>query len=150
MKIVYANAGTAALAFFWVGLVFGVSFLATMAKFNAPSLTLPVALDVGRFTFAWLYRAEWIAAIVLGLALVLAGFPAFRTAAFAILAIIVVLQAFWLLPGLSARVDIVQGGGTPPPSPLHLISVACEAGKLVLLLFIGIAAVRDLLGAAAR
>jgi hypothetical protein len=37
-----------------------------------------------------------------------------------------------------------------PPSPLHFISVACEAGKLVLLLFIGIAAFRDLLGTAAR
>lgn len=35
----------------WVGMLLGVSFLATLAKFVAPSLTLPVALDVDRRTF---------------------------------------------------------------------------------------------------
>ena len=37
------------VATFWFALVIGVSFLATTAKFLAPSLTLPVALDVGQF-----------------------------------------------------------------------------------------------------
>jgi hypothetical protein len=40
-----------ALALVWAGTLFGVSFLATPVKFLAPSLTLPVALDVGRQTF---------------------------------------------------------------------------------------------------
>jgi hypothetical protein len=39
-------------AILWLGLLLGVSFLATPAKFLAPSLALPVALDVGRHTFA--------------------------------------------------------------------------------------------------
>ena len=30
----------------WAGLVLGVSFLSARAKFRAPSITLPVALDV--------------------------------------------------------------------------------------------------------
>lgn len=35
------------LAVLWAGLLLGVSFLATPVKFLAPSLSLPVALDVG-------------------------------------------------------------------------------------------------------
>lgn len=150
MKSAHATAAIAALACFWLGLVFGVSFLATIAKFQAPSLPLPVALDVGRYTFAWLARAEWATALCLAVALILAGFPRLGTAAFAILVFILALQAVWLLPALSLRVDIVQSGGALPPSPLHFISVACEASKLVLLLFIGLAAFRDLLAPNAK
>jgi hypothetical protein len=39
------------LLLLWAGLSAGVAFLATPAKFMAPSLSLPVALDVGRHTF---------------------------------------------------------------------------------------------------
>jgi hypothetical protein len=39
------------LAWVWMGIVIGVSFLATPIKFTADSLTRPVALDVGRATF---------------------------------------------------------------------------------------------------
>ncbi len=51
-----------ALALLWIGLLIGVSFLATPAKFLAASLTLPVALDVGRHTFAIFNRVEWLLA----------------------------------------------------------------------------------------
>ena len=145
MKPLPATAAVATIAVFWLGLVFGVSFLATLAKFNAPSLALPVALDVGRHTFAWLARTEWVVAAGLAIALVLSGLYSFRTAALVILVAILLLQALWLLPALSARVDIVQAGATLPPSPLHFISVACETGKLLLLLFVAGAALRDLI-----
>lgn len=39
------------VALVWAGMVLGVSFLATAAKFLVPSLPRPVALDVGRHTF---------------------------------------------------------------------------------------------------
>ena len=44
--------GLVIVSILWIGLLLGVSFLATPVKFQAPSLTLPVALDVGRQTFA--------------------------------------------------------------------------------------------------
>lgn len=53
----------------WAGLSIGVAFLATAAKFLAPSLSLPVALDVGRQTFRVYNRAELVllaALIILG------------------------------------------------------------------------------------
>lgn len=145
MKASYAVAATAAVACCWVGLVFGVSFLATVAKFNAPSLTLPVALDVGRHTFAPLARAEWALAILLAASIVLGTPTPFRLAAFSAIAAILLAQALWLLPALDVRVDAIIGGGTPPPSSLHLVFVAGEAMKLLLLLTLAVAAFRDLL-----
>ena len=49
-------------ALFWAGFLAGVSFLATPIKFTAPRLALPVALDVGRVTFAALNKVEIAAA----------------------------------------------------------------------------------------
>jgi hypothetical protein len=42
---------TIGIAWFASGMIFGVSFIATPAKFLAPSLDLAQALDVGRATF---------------------------------------------------------------------------------------------------
>ena len=49
----------------WAGLAIGVAFLATPAKFLAPSLSLTVALEVGRHTFRVYNGVEL--ALVLGL-----------------------------------------------------------------------------------
>jgi hypothetical protein len=47
-----------ALLLLWAGVVIGVSFLAAPAKFAAPSLSLPVAMDVGRQEFGTLNLVE--------------------------------------------------------------------------------------------
>ena len=39
----------------WAGIIFGVSLLATPAKFLAPDLSLTEALQVGRVTFRVLF-----------------------------------------------------------------------------------------------
>lgn len=54
------------IAYVWLGLVLGVSFLATPIKFRAESLTLPVALDVGSTTFHAFGRLEWLLSIIAG------------------------------------------------------------------------------------
>lgn len=58
-------AATVAVALLWTGLLLGVSFLATPVKFMAPSLTLPVALDVGRQTFMALNWLELLLSALL-------------------------------------------------------------------------------------
>ena len=47
----------------WAGLAIGVAFLATPAKFLALSLSLSVALDVGRHTFR-VYNGVELALVV--------------------------------------------------------------------------------------
>ncbi len=51
----------------WAGLIVGVSFLSARAKFLAPSITLRVALDVGRYTFRVLSRTDLMLAVAASL-----------------------------------------------------------------------------------
>ncbi|WP_442580164.1 hypothetical protein ACSBOB_32705 [Mesorhizobium sp. ASY16-5R] len=60
------RAGEAVFAFLaasWLGLLLGVSFLATPVKFRALSLDRPIALDVRRVNFAVFSKVELGAAI---------------------------------------------------------------------------------------
>src|SRR5699024_5442989 len=59
------------VALIWLGMLLGVSGLATPIKFQAVSLTLPVALDVGQTTFAAFNKMEWLLSVLLILAVML-------------------------------------------------------------------------------
>ncbi len=126
-----------ACALIWAGMVLGVSFLATPAKFLVKSLPRPVALDVGRQTFRTLGYVEMVPAVLLGLRAAVA--PGRRRLA-AMPGIIVLAQALWLRPRLAARTRrVVPEGASPPSSALHLAYVACEVAKLGALLGLGLA-----------
>ncbi|KKO12693.1 hypothetical protein [Pseudohongiella sp.] len=120
------------LAVLWSGLLLGVSFLATPVKFVAPSLSLPVALDVGRQTFMVF---NWLE-VALGLMLVVFTVGTARRwmqATAVTIALIVAMQTIWLLPVLDARVQVILDGSTPPASVLHMIYIVADALKLTLL-----------------
>lgn len=131
------------LAVLWAGLLLGVSFLATPVKFLAPSLTLPVALDVGRQTFMVFNWVE-IALTVLLIALVVTTPQRWIRAMAVTIALIVAMQTLWLLPVLDARVQVILDGSIPPPSALHMIYIAADILKLVLLGIIGGLVFREL------
>ena len=134
------------LALFWLGFLAGVSFLATPVKFLAPSLTLPVALDVGRQTFAVLNPMELLFAFLLSGAAALAwrstGQGRATLAMTVVLLLMVLAQMLWLLPLLDARVEVILQGGTPPASRLHLLYIVMDVLKL---LFLGVVAVKQVL-----
>lgn len=119
----------------WAGILFGVSFLATPAKFSAPSLTLPVAVDVGRSTFAVLNRVE-LGCAVLSLGLLAAGASRASVVrlALGLAALGLLLETLWLLPALEERAQMVIDRGTPPASSLHDVYIGIDAAKLIALL----------------
>lgn len=123
----------------WAGLSLGVAFLATPAKFLAPSLTLPVALEVGQHTFGVYNHAELA---LLGIILVMDNWSGRRARWYlsALLPMVVVLaQALWLIPALDLRVAAIQAGQGPlPPSNLHAVYVGAEIAKLIWLLYVGL------------
>jgi len=121
------------LALVWAGMLLGVSFLATPAKFLAPSLSLPVALDVGRQTFALFSVVEIVAASALLAAAILGRSERLIPILAASVGSLVALEFVWLLPALDARVEIILRGGTPETSSLHSLYIVFEAAKLVLL-----------------
>jgi hypothetical protein len=132
------------VAALWLGMLVGVSFLATSAKFLAPSLTLPVALDVGRHTFAVFNKVEWVLAAVV-LLMFAVGARAWTIGAGLIVAIALLLaESWWLLPVLDARVGMIIAGQQPPPSHLHEVFIAFEAIKVAALLLVVADAARRL------
>lgn len=141
-------AGLASVAFvaiLWLGTLLGVSFLATPVKFQAPSLDLPTALEVGRVTFALFAKVEWLLATVLAAAALLAA-PgrAGYLAGSGILVAILTLQALWLLPVLDWRLGLIVAGEPVPASRHHLVYVLAELAKALVLLVLSAMALRTL------
>ena len=121
------------VAILWLGMVVGISFLATPVKFEAPSLDLPVALEIGRVTFATFTRVEWGLCLLLVIAVVMRRVRRAEIVLSAMVVLTVAVQAFWLLPVLDARVDAVIAGQPIPPSMAHIFYGALEAAKAVML-----------------
>lgn len=133
-----AHAAAAFVALFWLGMLVGVSFLATPVKFQAPSLDLPVALDVGRVTFALFSRIEWIPAVLLLAVVVLPRLSGWMIAAAIGIVALLAAEFFWLLPALDTRVAAIIAGEPLPSSPHHFLYASAEVVKALLLLAIGL------------
>ena len=114
-------------------LVLGVSFLSARTNFRAPSITLHVALDVGRQTFRALSRTEMLLAIVASMIGVAIGDWLF-VIGLAIVWSVIVAERFWLLPVLDLRAGIRMTGRTPGPSYHHSLFAGLELAQVAVLL----------------
>ncbi|HEY4088347.1 MAG TPA: hypothetical protein VGM43_20590 [Bryobacteraceae bacterium] len=117
------------------GAIVGLSFIATPVKFQAPHLTTPVALEVGRYTFRLFSNVElgFLIAIVLA-----AAFARPRRITVILLAAVgvqLLLERWWLLPELDARVSQILAGGAITLTSSHWIYAAFDASKIALLLY---------------
>jgi len=117
--------------------------IATPVRFTAPSITRPIALDVGRVVFAALNKAELVALVLLLIIVRVAGLTQKWWAICGFLALIVLAQGAWLIPELAARTDIIMAGGEPPPSYAHAIYSSLELLKIGLLLYLGFSALAE-------
>ncbi len=124
------------ISLLWAGLLVGSSFLATPAKFLAPSLTMAQALEVGRVTFDVLSWVESAFLFVLSLALLRIVFRPFLMLVFTSIIALLLIQQVFLLPALSARTDLVIHGLQPGPSNLHLFYIAAEFLKVCALVYL--------------
>jgi hypothetical protein len=114
----------------WAGLIFGTSFLATAAKFLAPSLTIPVGLDVGRYTFRILSTAELIVAVFASVLCWRSHKTFWMVAGLANAWLVLLVDRFWLLPVLDARVSLYLAGSPAPPSYHHTLFAGLEVLKI--------------------
>ena len=130
---------TIALAFLttmfaaWAGLVLGVSFLSARAKFRARSITIRIAMDIGRQTFHTLSRTEIALAVTASLACAF-SLTVPVAAGLALVWSLIVTERFWLLPVLDLRAGIRMTGRVPGPSYHHALFARLEMAKAVLLL----------------
>ena len=127
------------IAYVWLGLVLGVSFLATPIKFRAKSLTRPVALDVGRTTFHAFGKLEWVLSLTLVVITVQVrdSLEPVDWFLIALVLVIVVGQTLWLIPRLDVRVAAIIAGEEVPRSHLHSVYAGAEFVKALALLLLG-------------
>ncbi|HZZ50497.1 MAG TPA: hypothetical protein VFE65_26700 [Pseudonocardia sp.] len=130
-----------AVPFTWWGLVMGISGLEAPLKFRAPGITVALGLGIGRLVFRALNLAELLCAVLLAVAL-------FTTSAYlnemptivavVVLFVLFVVQLAALRPALDRRTKRVLAGEELPRSRVHLVYIALEAVKLVLLPVLGV------------
>lgn len=120
---------------FWMGLLVALAFIETPLKFQAPGITVPLALGIGRLVLT----AAEIASVVLLIALTAVTFVKPRLGR----GLVVVVGAMWatlvvqmavIRPMLNARTDIVVAGGDPGESSLHVVYVVTDAVLLALMI----------------
>ncbi len=119
----------------YAGVLLGVSFIATPAKFLAPGLRMDELLLVGRATFVVF---GWVEGVFVS-ALLLAAFVSGRGRGAAVLvAAVVLVQHAVLRPVLDEGVTEVLAGAESSAGPLHLVYGLLELAKLVVLLGAGL------------
>ncbi len=125
------------IAAIWLGMLIGVSFIATPVKFQAAGLDLPTALDVGQLTFGAFSRVEWILAVALAVTVWVSRPSRWRRIVTAAVIIGLAVQVVWLLPALTARVETIMSGEMPEASFHHLLYAAIEVAKALGLFLLG-------------
>lgn|SRR5690606_18733286 len=129
-----------AIAFIWVGLILGISFLEAWLKFRAPGVTTAIGLGIGRLVFGLLNKIEWLLALVLVVAAFVQQEPLLATGNVTLLATVglLTMQTVWLLPALDKRAFHVINNQSVSSSYLHIVFIVAELAKVILLIAVGI------------
>ena len=130
----------AAATWMWLGMVLAISFLEAPLKFRAPGITTVLGLGIGRLVFRGLNIAELVLLVVVAIALVIAPGTAVTIGLTAGAAVVLAVQLLAVRPALSRRTDAVLRGADAPRSHTHLVYVALELVKVVLLVCLGVTA----------
>ena len=131
----------AGVAFTWLGMVLGISFLETPLKFQAPDVTLRIGLGIGRVVFRALNWVEMVLAMVLTVTVAASDrVPGAVLIPGVVVLVVLVVQLAAVRPVLNRRSDRILAGETAPRSKAHLWYVVTEVFKVVGLLVAGIAA----------
>lgn len=133
------------LSLIWAGMLLGISFLEAPVKFTAPSLTLSVGLDVGRHVFQAFNKVEIVFGTLALILLFRSELTLLSKSIFASILFLLLLQCFWLLPGLDERALIIIAGRIPEgESSLHNWYILFDALKVIGLITVGVNTIKQL------
>lgn len=151
-----ANSGGSVLALriilptLWVGMIAAISFLEAPLKFQAPGITIPLGLGIGRLVFTALNIVEVSLLVALTLVMFL---PRRRRADRNLLAVTGILwlvaltKIFVVRPPLNARSDVIVAGGDPGESILHYLYIGLDVLTLATLIVLTVMASKRALAA---
>lgn len=117
----------------WLGMIIALSFIEPILKFQAPGITTPLGLGIGRLTFVAMAIAGWT--LLISTTLVsLRGITRGDIINLALIWVVLATQTFLVRPPLTARSDIIIAGGDPGESVLHYVYIATDVALLALLI----------------
>lgn len=131
-------ANPAWICFVWFGITAGAGLLAVTAIFAADMATRPVSLDIARTLFERLVNVEFVFLVLLLITIRASGKAVKLWSVAALLALIMIGQAAWLIPELSSRTDMILAGNEPPPSIAHAAYSSSTLIKLGILFGVGV------------
>lgn len=137
----------------WFGMIAAISFIEAPLKFQAPGITIPLGLGIGRLVFAALNIVEGVILLTLSL---LVFVPAAtrvarnRLVVWGALVVVFVTKIAVVRPPLNARTDLVLAGADPGQSPWHHVYIVAEVLTMLLLIVCAVQASRALLNTARR
>lgn len=144
-----ARAARLILPAIWLGLLIGISLIETPLKFQAPGMTIPLGLGIGRLVFAAMNIVEGVLALLLLLAVFRSRAPRPERALALALAVVLALKALAIRPLLHGTTDAVVEGASEGGSGLHYLYIAADGLLIVGLAVLLVLAARSLLGAGA-
>lgn len=126
------------LSVLWFGMVFAIAFIEAPLKFQAPGITIPLGLGIGRLVFAALNISEGVILI----ALLIVSFKGATTRLVGArlklligLSVVYISKVAIVRPPLNSRTDLVLQGADPGQSPWHYIYIGLDLILLSLLLW---------------
>ncbi|MCF8606871.1 hypothetical protein L5I01_26305 [Gordonia sp. HY442] len=130
-----------ALTFIWLGMVAAISFIEAPLKFQAPGVTIPLGLGIGRLIFRALNAVEAVWAVAIVVAVVVGDcWSGTALAAVGVAVAALVIQVVAIRPALSRRADAVLAAPDDVPterSHAHLWYVGFELIKIAALITLG-------------
>ena len=129
-----------AIVFIWIGFVCAISFMEAWIKFQAPGVTLPLGLSVGRIVFNALNKVEIVLSLIISISLLFSGSRELKWKIILIVipVLILAIQTLWFLPLLDVRAEKIIEGQTVPSSVVHFYYIGSEVFKTFCLAFFGI------------
>ncbi|WP_425845150.1 hypothetical protein [Agrococcus sp. TSP3-2-1] len=143
-----ARAARLVLPAVWLGLIVGISLIEAPLKFQAPGITVPLGLGIGRLVFAAMNVAEAALAVLLVIAAFASRAPRAERILSLVLTAVLAVKALAIRPMMHATTDAVIAEESEGGSGLHYLYIAADGLLIVGLVALLWLAVRSLLGRA--
>lgn len=132
----YSRLALTFLPTFWFGLIFAISLIEAPLKFQAPGITIPLGLGIGRLVFGAMNIVEVIVAILLFVAAFRRGVPKRIVQLVTVLGAVLLAKVALIRPFLNRRTDAVLAGVDDGGSSWHYLYIAADGILLVVLVWL--------------
>lgn len=129
----------------WLGVLVGISLIEAPLKFQAPGITVPLGLGIGRLVFFAMNIVEAAIALVLMAAMFLGRASRAEWMLGAASAVLLAAKALVVRPLMQATTDAVIAGDSAGGSGMHYLYIAADGMLIVLLITLVAVTARKLL-----